>query len=104
MVLSLFFDKRSFIALLIRTIAALAGNYPILDLFLRLSFLFGSIASLIVLYLFDRGSNVKSILGTGSGLSIVKEYVDLHGGTITVNSGVGIGSTFIVVLPFVPSK
>ena len=53
---------------------------------------------------FYRGSDVKSVPGTGLGLSIVKQYVDLHGGTITVSSTVGVGTTFIVVLPFIPSS
>jgi PAS domain S-box-containing protein len=47
-----FSDKRSFAALLILALLALAGNYFTWDLFFGISFLFGSIASLIVLYLF----------------------------------------------------
>jgi signal transduction histidine kinase len=49
---------------------------------------------------FHRGSNVGNIPGSGLGLAIVKHYVDLHGGEITFASKVGVGTTFIVSLPF----
>jgi signal transduction histidine kinase len=48
---------------------------------------------------FYRGQNVEKITGTGLGLAIVKQFVDLHEGTITVDSEVGVGSTFTVKLP-----
>jgi signal transduction histidine kinase len=50
---------------------------------------------------FHRCSNVKQINGNGLGLSIVKKAVELQGGTITVNSEVGVGTTFTVSLPLI---
>jgi signal transduction histidine kinase/CheY-like chemotaxis protein len=42
----------------------------------------------------------KKYSGTGLGLPIVKQLVDLQGGTITVNSTPGTGTAFKFVLPF----
>jgi signal transduction histidine kinase len=53
-----------------------------------------------IFHKFYRGSNVpKGIGGSGLGLAIVKSIVDNHNGRIWVESVVGRGSTFIVVLP-----
>lgn len=48
---------------------------------------------------FQRASNVGAIGGTGLGLVIAKEAVELHGGAIKVTSQLGIGTTFTVTLP-----
>jgi PAS domain S-box-containing protein len=50
---------------------------------------------------FQRGSNVKDIQGTGLGLTIAKQAVDLHGGQIFLESQPGAGAVFSVVLPLV---
>ena len=44
-------------------------------------------------------SRTRDVGGTGLGLSIVKEIADSHKGSITVQSEVGKGSTFTLVLP-----
>ena len=45
----------------------------------------------------DDNSNEKS--GSGLGLTITKHLIGLHGGEIYVESKVGEGSEFIIVLP-----
>ncbi len=40
--------------------------------------------------------------GTGLGLPIVRQIVDLHGGTLTYTSTPGQGTTFVVALPLPP--
>lgn len=55
---------------------------------------------------FFRASNVLNTPGSGLGMAIVKSAVDLHGGTITVESKLGLGTTVTVRIPlqeFVPS-
>ncbi|MEH2363605.1 PAS domain-containing sensor histidine kinase [Nostoc sp.] len=49
---------------------------------------------------FHRASNASNIPGMGLGMSIVKQAVDLHGGEIIVESAIGAGTTFTVILPF----
>ena len=42
--------------------------------------------------------------GTGLGLILCKEFIDKHGGHITVESEPGIGSSFVIDIPMVHSK
>ncbi|NEQ43529.1 MAG: PAS domain S-box protein [Leptolyngbya sp. SIOISBB] len=49
---------------------------------------------------FHRGNNVGNISGTGLGLMIAKQAVTAYQGKITCSSELGLGTTFIVTLPF----
>ena len=49
---------------------------------------------------FYRASNTEGIAGTGMGLSIVKKIVEIHDGTIQINSIEGVGTTVNITLPY----
>ncbi len=48
---------------------------------------------------FHRAGNVEQFQGSGLGLAIAKQTVDLHKGSLSVESELGKGTTFIVRLP-----
>jgi len=54
---------------------------------------------------FYRASNseMAHAPGTGIGLALVKNFVEAHGGIISVSSKLGEGSTFVVELPLTPT-
>jgi len=46
-----------------------------------------------------RGDHLRRSEGTGLGLALVKRFVELHGGSIRLDSAPGQGSTFAFMLP-----
>ncbi len=52
----------------------------------------------------ERTSTVSGIQGTGLGMAITRNIVDMMGGTVTVDSEVGKGTTFTVSLQFKTSS
>ncbi|HEX4997339.1 MAG TPA: ATP-binding protein [Terriglobia bacterium] len=53
---------------------------------------------------FFRGKQAQSRQGTGLGLSIVKRAIEVSGGSVSIESTPGQGTTFRIVLPLVESK
>ena len=59
----------------------------------------------IVPRIFDPFFTTKDVgKGTGLGLSIVYKIVEQHGGKISVDSAIGVGTRFTVVLPLTPPE
>ncbi len=46
----------------------------------------------------------RKYMGTGLGLALVRRIVELHGGQVSLTSQVGVGSCFMVDLPYLPSQ
>ncbi|MFM7329283.1 MAG: sensor histidine kinase, partial [Bacteroidota bacterium] len=52
---------------------------------------------------FYRATNVTNIQGTGMGLVIVKQFIEMHKGTVTLDSIEGHGTTVTFRLPYLPA-
>lgn len=48
---------------------------------------------------FERGADGEQHGGVGLGLALVKSFVDLHGGTVALDSTLGQGTSVRIVLP-----
>ena len=47
---------------------------------------------------------VRNVTGTGLGLALVKQIVDMHNGRMEVESKVGVGSVFTLIFPTITSR
>jgi signal transduction histidine kinase len=47
-----------------------------------------------------RNDQARAYEGTGIGLALVRELVEIHGGSVSVGSRLGEGTTFTVLMPF----
>ncbi|WKL57873.1 ATP-binding protein [Asticcacaulis sp. ZE23SCel15] len=50
------------------------------------------------------GSNAQKAGGTGLGLSLVKSLAHLHGGSMTIESTLGVGTSVSVILPIISEE
>ncbi|MDR0852523.1 MAG: HAMP domain-containing histidine kinase [Clostridiales Family XIII bacterium] len=79
------------------------------EIICRISDTGSGIAPEDLIHIFERfykadKSRDRSLGGNGLGLSLVKKIVELHDGTIDVQSALGVGTTFTVRLPAVPFR
>jgi len=48
---------------------------------------------------FGQGGNARTAGGTGLGLSLTRQLMDLHGGAVSMESELGVGTTVVLSLP-----
>jgi signal transduction histidine kinase/ligand-binding sensor domain-containing protein/DNA-binding response OmpR family regulator len=90
-------DARGKLAILIKTVDSLYVEIKVKDSGI-------GIPPKYVPVIFDRffqvdSTSTRNFEGTGIGLALVKELVELHDGMVGLESSVGVGSTFTVKLP-----
>ncbi len=51
-----------------------------------------------------RGTNSGRLPGSGLGISIAKEFIELHKGSVEIQSRVGIGTTVVLTIPMLDLK
>ncbi len=59
----------------------------------------GDVDQLFERFFRARNATDRAIPGTGLGLAICKGIVDAHGGSITVDSEIDVGTTITITLP-----
>ena len=57
-----------------------------------------------VFHRFERGVSNSRRRGTGLGLALVKSFVELHGGSVSIDTGPSRGTTVTCRLPVIPEK
>jgi signal transduction histidine kinase len=53
---------------------------------------------------FWRGANGETVAGSGVGLAVVATLVEAHGGSVVIDSQVGVGTSVSLTFPVAPAS